>query len=95
MARTYANINKETLGFICSQIGVTAVFLSQRTRCTEEKIAAWLDASNDTFPTLKQAKLLAKALKIPFADLYMNKETYQLNSCLRYATCEHCHILSL
>lgn len=74
MATAEANINKETLGFICSQIGVTTVFLSHRTGHTQEKIGAWLDSSNDEFPTINQAKNLAKILKVPFAGLYMNKD---------------------
>ena len=73
MARVDANINKETLSFICSQIGVTVVFLSQKTGFAEEKINAWLDVSNTTYPTLNQAKTLAKILKVPFAGLYMDK----------------------
>jgi Zn-dependent peptidase ImmA (M78 family)/transcriptional regulator with XRE-family HTH domain len=74
VARTDANINKETLNFICSQIGVTATFLSQKTGQTEERIGNWLDAKNTDYPTIVQAKSLAKVLKIPFAGLYMNKE---------------------
>lgn len=73
MARTDANINKETLAFICSQVGVTTVFLSQRTGHPEEKISAWLDVDNYSFPTINQAKSLAKVLKVPFAGLYMNR----------------------
>lgn len=37
MARADANINKDTLSFICSQIGVTVAYLSQRTGQTEKK----------------------------------------------------------
>jgi len=74
MARTDANISKETLNFICSQIGVTTLFLSQKTGLPEGKIGEWLDADNDAFPTLNQAKYLAKVLKVPFAGLYMKKE---------------------
>ena len=74
MARVDANINKETLGYICSQIGVTVTFLSQRTGQTEERVSAWLDASNTDYPTINQAKGLAKVLKVPFAGLYMNKD---------------------
>jgi Zn-dependent peptidase ImmA (M78 family) len=74
MACTDANINKETLSFICSQIGVTVAYLSQKTGQAEERISAWLDTSNTNFPTINQAKMLAKVLKIPFAGLYMNKD---------------------
>jgi len=74
MARSDANINKETLEFICSQIGVTVSFLSNRTRYDEERVSAWLDAASADFPTINQAKGLAKVLKVPFAGLYMNKD---------------------
>ena len=69
MATAEANINKETLGFICSQIGITTVFLSQRTGHTQEKICAWLDSSNgDEFPTINQAKNLAKYSHIGYVE---------------------------
>jgi Zn-dependent peptidase ImmA (M78 family)/transcriptional regulator with XRE-family HTH domain len=73
-ARIDANINKETINFICAQIGVTTAFLAKKTGLAEEKVGLWLDVSNDTYPTLNQAKTLAKALKVPFAGLYMHKE---------------------
>jgi Zn-dependent peptidase ImmA (M78 family) len=79
MVRTCANINKETLCYICSQIGVSATFLSQKTGVSEEKVNEWLDASNNTFPTFNQAKSLAKILKIPFAGLYMIKDKLPIN----------------
>lgn len=72
--RIYANINKETVDFICSHVGVTTAFLSQRTGFAEDKVGAWLDVSSDTYPTLNQAKNLAKVLKVPFAGLYMHKD---------------------
>ena len=71
--RIDANINKETVSFVCSQIGVTTAFLAQRTGFSEDKVDAWLDVSSDAFPTLNQAKNLAKVLKVPFAGLYMHK----------------------
>lgn len=92
MARADANINKETLGFICSQIGVTNVFLSQRTGHAEEKLSAWMDVTNSTFPTINQAKGIAKVLKVPFAGLYMNKENLpikQLPSLRNLRTLQH------
>ncbi|MDR1821327.1 MAG: ImmA/IrrE family metallo-endopeptidase [Oscillospiraceae bacterium] len=72
--RIDANINKETVSFICTQIGVTSSFLVKKTGFAEDKIGAWLDVSNDAYPTLNQAKTLAKALKVPFAGLYMHKD---------------------
>jgi Zn-dependent peptidase ImmA (M78 family) len=75
MARkyNYALINKETLAFICSQIGVTTAYLASKTGLTEDKAALWLDINDATLPTINQAKDIAKALKIPFAGLYMKK----------------------
>ena len=74
MPRTSALINKETLAYICMHIGVTKHFLAQRTHFSEETIAKWLTADDAAVPTINQAKTLAKALRVPFAGLYMNKE---------------------
>ncbi len=74
MTRQNANINKETFSFICLQLGISSSFLAQKTGHSEEKINLWLDTSNDIFPTINQAKKIAKVLRIPFAGLYMNKE---------------------
>ena len=74
MAQNRAYINKETLAFICSQIGVSVSFLAQKTRYKEEQIRSWLDETNDDLPTFTQAKCIAKVLRIPFAGLYMRKE---------------------
>lgn len=74
MSRAYALINKETLAHICSHIGVSITFLSQRTHFPEERIAKWLAANDTAFPTINQAKKLAKVLKVPFAGLYMSAE---------------------
>lgn len=73
-ARIDANINKETISFICAQIGVTTAFLAKKTGLAEDRVGSWLDASNDEYPTLNQAKTIAKALKVPFAGLYMHKD---------------------
>jgi len=74
MPRANALINKETLVHICTHIGVTNAFLSQRTHISEDTIARWLAADDAAIPTINQAKTLAKALKVPFAGLYMSKE---------------------
>ncbi|MGJ4852120.1 ImmA/IrrE family metallo-endopeptidase [Bacillota bacterium Meth-B3] len=73
-ARIDATINKETVSFICTRIGITTAFLAQRTGLAEDKVGSWLDVSSDAYPTLNQAKALAKVLKIPFAGLYMHKD---------------------
>jgi Zn-dependent peptidase ImmA (M78 family) len=75
----YALINKETLAFICSQIGVTTAYLAGKAGLAEDKVALWLDVNDRTLPTINQAKTIAKALKIPFAGLYMNKDNIKIN----------------
>jgi hypothetical protein len=45
--------------------------LADKADLAEDKVALWLDANNGTLPTIKQAKTIAKALKLPFAGLYM------------------------
>ena len=72
--RVDALINKETLVYICSQIGITTAFLAQRTKFAEDKIAKWLTVADVAVPTINQAKKLAKTLKVPFAGLYMSKD---------------------
>jgi len=68
-----ALINKKTLAYICTQIGVSATFLSNRTHLAEDKISHWISNDDDSLPTIGQAKSIAKALKVPFAGLYMDK----------------------
>ncbi|MDR0355399.1 MAG: ImmA/IrrE family metallo-endopeptidase [Deltaproteobacteria bacterium] len=74
-----ALINKETLVFICSQIGVTTSCLASKAGLAEDKLAPWLDVKVGDLPTINQAKKMAKALKIPFAALYLNKENIPVN----------------
>lgn len=78
MPRVNALINKETLAYICSQIGITSTYLAKRTNFAEETIEKWLDTENKAVPTINQAKALARVLKIPFAGLYMCKEQINL-----------------
>jgi Zn-dependent peptidase ImmA (M78 family)/transcriptional regulator with XRE-family HTH domain len=75
MTRAKALINKETLVHICSHIGVTTAFLAQRTNIAADSIAKWLSLDDATVPTINQAKTLAKALRVPFAGLYMSKDS--------------------
>ena len=72
MALVFALINKETLHYICEKKRVTTEFIKTRTRLDDDKIALWLDTSNSSLPTIKQAKKIASCLHIPFAALYMN-----------------------
>ena len=78
MPRANAFINKETLSYICTHIGITTAFIARRMRVSEDIISKWLVIKDDTIPTINQAKALANVLKIPFAGLYMNKENINL-----------------
>lgn len=68
----YARINKETLKFIREKKAVSFDYVSRITKFTEEKISLWEDTSTEKYPTINQAKKLAKCYRIPFAGLYMN-----------------------
>lgn len=73
-----AIINKETLAYMCSQIGITTSFLAKRTNFPEDAISKWMNTNDAAFPTINQAKTLAKVLKIPFAGLYLSKDNISL-----------------
>lgn len=72
MALVYATINKETLLHICNNKRVSTDFIIKKTKLNAAKVPLWLDAANPSLPTIKQAKVLATCLHIPFAGLYMN-----------------------
>ena len=72
MAYTYALINKETLAYICGKKGISNNFISDRTKLNADKVALWLDSSDQALPTIKQAKAIANCIHVPFAGLYMN-----------------------
>lgn len=70
----YAKINKDTLKFIREKKGVSFDYILRIANFTQEKITIWEDANSDKFPTINQAKTIAKCYRIPFAGLYMNSE---------------------
>ena len=72
IAYTYALINKETLAYICGKKGISNNFISDRTKLNADKVALWLDSSDQALPTIKQAKAIANCIHVPFAGLYMN-----------------------
>lgn len=72
MARVVALINKETLAYICNRKGISNSFIVDRTKLNADKVALWVDASDPTLPTIKQAKSIANCMHVPFAGLYMN-----------------------
>lgn len=68
----YAHINKETLRCIRKQKAVSFDYITRMTKFPETKVVLWEDESSDKFPTINQAKAIAKCYRIPFAGLYMN-----------------------
>lgn len=68
----YARINKDTLKFVREKKAISFDYISRVTKYPEAKIVLWEDTATEKFPTIKQAKAIAKCCRIPFAGLYMN-----------------------
>lgn len=68
----YAQINKETLRFIREKKAVSYDYVVRLTKYSKEKIALWEDETSEKYPTINQAKAIAKCYRVPFAGLYMN-----------------------
>lgn len=68
----YAKINKSTLEFIRDRLQVSYEYIERMTAFSQQKISIWEDANVEKWPTINQAKALAKCYHIPFAGLYMN-----------------------
>jgi len=68
----YARVNKETLRCIREKKSVSFDYITRMTNLPQEKVALWEDESSGKYPTIKQAKAIAKCYRIPFAGLYMN-----------------------
>lgn len=68
----YARINKETMRCIREKKSVSFDYITRMTNFPQEKVALWEDESSGKYPTIKQAKTIAKCYRIPFAGLYMN-----------------------
>lgn len=68
----YAKINKDTLKFIREKKGISFDYILRIANFTQERIAIWEDTASNKFPTINQAKVIAKCYRIPFAGLYMN-----------------------
>lgn len=79
MARIYALLNKDTLRFIRETKRVSFDYIYRITKFDSNKITSWEIESNDLFPTIKQAKALAKCYRVPFAGFYMNKEDINIS----------------
>lgn len=70
--RVYARINKETLQFIREKKGISYDYISRITKFPESKISVWEDVASEKYPTINQAKAIAKCYHVPFAGFYMN-----------------------
>lgn len=79
MAYTYAKINKSTLRFIRNQKQISFDYIMRVAKIPEAKILLWEDETSDKFPTINQAKTLAKCYRIPFAGFYMNSVDINVN----------------
>ena len=66
----YARINKETIKFIRETKAITLDYVSRITKYSSSKIELWENSDTDKFPTINQAKSIAKCYRVPFAGLY-------------------------
>lgn len=79
--RSPALINKDTLAYICFQLKVSISFLARKTSIPEEKVSKWIDTTDDSLPTINQAKDLSKILKIPLSGFECpQKKQYHFQS---------------
>ncbi len=77
--RVYAKINKETLSFIRETKKITFDYIEQSTKINRDKVLLWENLDSDKYPTINQAKNLAKCYRVPFAGLYMNSANVNIN----------------
>ena len=68
----YARINKNTLRFVREQKAISFDYVTRITKFKEDKLSLWENGDSNKFPTINQAKAIAKCYRIPFAGLYMN-----------------------
>lgn len=68
----YAHINKNTLRFVREQKAISLNYVTRITKFKEDKLSLWENDDSGKFPTINQAKAIAKCYRIPFAGLYMN-----------------------
>ena len=78
-----ATINKHTLSQICDHYGVTNEYLALRVKCTPEQILQWKSSHCDDLPSMTQAKVLAKSLRIPLASLYFEPANFHFEKLPR------------
>ena len=71
MAYVYAKVNKETMNFIREQRKISYDYIERITHFSRKKVEMWEKEDNDKWPTINQAKQLAKCYHVPFAGFYM------------------------
>ena len=71
---SYALINKNTLKFIREQKAISFDYVNRMTKYATDRMKVWEDPASGKFPTINQAKAIAKCYHVPFAGLYMNPE---------------------
>ena len=74
MSKNSAFVNKGSLELLVNGTQVSLDYLARKTQKDTDVVAEWCDAESAELPTINQAKMLARALRIPFACLYMNPE---------------------
>lgn len=70
----YAHINKNTLRFVREQKAISFDYVTRITKFKEDTLTLWESNDSGKFPTINQAKTIAKCYRIPFAGLYMNAQ---------------------
>ena len=75
----YALINKDTLRFIREAKHISSDYIERVAKVKADKLSVWEDPACENYPTINQAKALAKCYRIPFAGLYMDKEDINVN----------------
>ena len=61
----YARINKETMKFIRETKGITLNYASRITKYPSSKIEIWENSDAEKYPTINQAKIIAKCYRVP------------------------------
>jgi Zn-dependent peptidase ImmA (M78 family) len=72
MGTQRALINKATLKLVCDNLKVSSEYINRVTKLGEARIDRWKDPQDPLLPTIRQAKAVAKCLRIPFAGLYLS-----------------------
>ena len=60
MAYVYARVNKHTLKFIRTQRNISFEYITRISKFTRDKVEQWENIESDKWPTINQAKALAK-----------------------------------